>query len=73
MMVVLLMEPGVPVEAEGDFDKRRLDAEFVRQREALVTRGWRRLQEITQLGEISLLEYPLPEVRRRMEKQSDLT
>ena len=31
---------------EGDFDKRKLDIAFVRYREDLVTRGWRRLQEL---------------------------
>jgi hypothetical protein len=45
----------------GDFDKRQLDVEFVRQREALVTRGWRRLVELSGGAELTLLEYPLPE------------
>lgn len=53
-----------PVRAEAAFDKRRLDAEFVRQREQLVTRGWQRLVELSQLEEeISILDYPLPEFR----------
>lgn len=51
-----------PITVEGIWDKRQLDAEFVREREALVTRGWRRLREVLQQG-ISIDEYPLPEVR----------
>ena len=55
-----------PVLVEGDFDKRRLDPEFVRQREQLVTRGWRRLHEL--LGQnISVLDYPLSEAKRKDE------
>ena len=49
---------------EGEFDKRRLDARFVREREELVTRGWRRLRELP--GEAqSILDYPLPEMRSK--------
>ncbi len=50
-----------PVLVEGPFDKRQLDAAFVRDREILVTRGWRRLREIVHL-DIPIIEYPLPEV-----------
>lgn len=53
-----------PVVADGDFDKRRFDAEYVQTQEELVTRGWRRLQEVGALG-IPISEYPLPEVRQR--------
>ena len=52
-----------PVRVEGPFDKRQLDAGYVRAQEELVTRGWRRLQEIAGLG-IPIGEYPLPEFRR---------
>ncbi len=45
-----------------DFSKSQLDPEFVRRREELVTSGWKRLHEIRNLGEVSILEYPLPEV-----------
>lgn len=55
------------VTVEGDFDKRRLDESFRRQREQLVTRGWQRLREI-EGQELSILEYPLPEIRERMAK-----
>jgi hypothetical protein len=50
-----------PVVVEGPFDKRTLDPEFVRQREALLTRGWHRLKEVARSGE-PIIKYPLPEV-----------
>jgi hypothetical protein len=53
-----------PIFCEGDFDKRRLDPEYVRAQEELVTRGWQRLQEVGGLR-IPISEYPLPEVRQR--------
>jgi len=46
----------------GDFDKRLLDGNFVRERETLVTRGWRRLKEVSGL-DLAIIDYPLPEVR----------
>ena len=52
-----------PVAVEGPFDKQLLDPAEVARREDLVTRGWRRLQEVRQLG-LSISEYPLDEVRR---------
>lgn len=58
-----------PAVMEGVFDKRQLDAAFVLEREALVTRGWQRLQELAGVQDMSLLEYPLPEVRERMAKR----
>jgi len=51
---------------EGPFDKRQLDATYVREQERLVTRGWRRLKELAHQEGVSLLDYPLPEVRERM-------
>ena len=57
-----------PVNVEGAFDKRRLDAAYVRQQETLVTRGYRRLQEIAGL-DLPILDYPLPEVRAAMESE----
>ena len=50
------------VAATGDFDKRQLDTAFVRQREQLVTRGWRRLHEVAG-SDLPIVEYPLAEVR----------
>jgi hypothetical protein len=49
-----------PVVVEGPFDKRQLDPAFVRQREVLVTRGWRRLKGLLNVPRI--IDYPLPEV-----------
>jgi hypothetical protein len=57
-----IVDPGFePVVVEGPFAKQNLDAADVRRREELLTRGWRRLQELQQLG-IPVSEYPLPEV-----------
>ena len=53
-----------PVTVEGPFDKRQLDPDYVHSQEDLVTRGWRRLQEVAGMG-IAISEYPLPEVRRK--------
>jgi hypothetical protein len=53
-----------PVEVEGPFDKRTLDPVEVARREELVTRGWRRLQDVRRLG-LPISEYPLDEVRAR--------
>jgi hypothetical protein len=50
-----------PVAVEGAFDKRDLDPAFVAEREALLTRGWKRLNEVVRLG-VPIIEYPLPEV-----------
>ena len=52
-----------PVSVEGAFDKRALDAEYVAQREELITRGWRRLQQLPGSG-IPISEYPLEEFRK---------
>ncbi|HMO87500.1 MAG TPA: hypothetical protein PKC18_21520, partial [Lacipirellulaceae bacterium] len=58
-----------PVMVDGPFDKRRLDAAFVAEREALMTRGWRRLNEVTRL-EVPIIEYPLPEVLAEINRRS---
>jgi hypothetical protein len=58
----------VPLKCEGIFAKELLDAVYVAQQETLVTRAWRRLQEVPRLG-IPLTEYPLPEVVERWSKQ----
>ena len=54
---------------EGPFDKRQLDAEYVRERERLITRGWKRLKEVTALG-VPIIEYPLPEVIAKIKQRS---
>lgn len=59
-----------PVTVEGPFDKRTLDPAHVRQQETLVTRGWRRLKEIASQEGLSILEYPLPEVRAKLQRQA---
>jgi hypothetical protein len=58
-----------PMSVDGDFDKRRLDPAYVKQRETLVTRGWRRLREVAGI-DLPILDYPLPEVRAEIEKRS---
>lgn len=59
-----------PVSVADEFDKRKLDATFVRQRERLVTRGWRRLREVAGT-ELPIIEFPLPEVLDRLERRTD--
>ena len=54
---------------EGPFDKRQLDPEYVAERERLLTRGWRRLQEVLASGE-PIIEYPLPEVIAKIKARS---
>jgi hypothetical protein len=58
-----------PVIVEGPFDKRQLDRAFVAERERLVSRGWRRLNEVAGLS-LPIIEYPLPEVRERIRQRS---
>ncbi len=58
-----------PLVAEGPFDKRQLDETFVREREILVTRGWRRLREVVQ-QDIPIIKYPLPEVLAKTERRN---
>lgn len=59
-----------PIAAGGDFGKELLDPQFVKEREELVTRGWRRLKELATLEGLSILEYPLAEVRERMKREA---
>lgn len=61
------------VRVEGDFDKSQLDQTHVRQRESLVTRGWNRLKEIRSLGEVSILEFPLPEAIEKFKTRAAST
>jgi hypothetical protein len=58
-----------PLVIEGPFDKRALDPQHVRQRETLVTRGWRRLREVAGM-DLPILDYPLPEVRADFEQRA---
>ena len=58
-----------PIFRDGPFDKRNLDPAFVRQQEELLTRGWRRLNEIVTL-EVPIIAYPLPEVLAKIKERS---
>lgn len=60
-----------PIVVDGDFSKSQLDAEYVREREKLVTRGWERLKELAKMQDCSILEFPLPEVVEEMQKSHD--
>ncbi len=59
-----------PVQLDGPFAKASLDPAYVAEQEALVTRAWRRLQEIPNLA-VHIIEYPLPEVRDRWQREAD--
>jgi hypothetical protein len=59
-----------PVRCEGPFAKEALDPAHVAEEQARVTRGWQRLQELPRLG-LTILEYPLPEVRQAMNDRAD--
>jgi len=50
-----------PVKCDGVFAREGLDAGYVAEQKMLITRAWRRLQEIPTLG-VSIVDYPLPEV-----------
>ena len=66
----IVHEDFAPIGVEGGFDKRQLDPEFVAEREQLVTRGWQRLQQLhASRDEISVLEYPLADVRPAMKSK----
>ena len=58
-----------PVSVDDEFCKSKLDPEYVSERESLITRGWNRLKEIKQLGEVSILDLPLPEVIEKLERR----
>jgi hypothetical protein len=65
----IVAENFAAVDVGGPFDKRNLDPLFVAQREELVTRGWRRLNEVAD-GDLPIIEYPLPEVIERIKARS---
>ena len=65
----IIAEDFEPIFRDGPFDKRKLDVEFVRQQEALLTRGWRRLNEVASEG-IPIIGYPLPEVLAAIKAKS---
>ncbi len=66
-----IVDPGFEVvRCDGFFAKEALDAQYVAEEEARVTRGWRRLQELPALG-IPIIDYPLPEVCQRRADRTD--
>ncbi len=54
-----------PVAVEGFFGKQGLDPAFVKDEEARVTRGYRRLKEVFLEEGMPITEYPLPGVMDR--------
>lgn len=58
-----------PVTCSGPFSIDQLDPEFVKERSRLVTRGYRRLHEVAG-QEMSILDYPLPEVRAELARRA---
>ncbi len=61
-----------PVRVDGPFAKENLDPNYVAGQESLVTRAWRRLQEIPSLG-VHIIDYPLPEVRERWRAEAAMS
>ncbi|MEM8945514.1 MAG: hypothetical protein AAGD11_10040 [Planctomycetota bacterium] len=57
------------VTIDGPFDKRTLDVKYVREQEALLTRGWHRLNEVAG-EELRIVDYPLPEVIESLRRRS---
>ena len=60
-----------PVAIDGPFSKTQLDPAFVAVQETLVTRGWNRLKEIHKFRDVSILEFPLPEVIEKLKSRKD--
>ncbi|MCA9247139.1 MAG: hypothetical protein KDA42_08495 [Planctomycetales bacterium] len=58
-----------PISMDGPFDKRQLDPAFVRQRETLVSRGYRRLWEVAGKN-IPIIQYPLPEILDAIQRRT---
>ncbi len=59
-----------PVVLDDDFSKTNLDSDYVQQREQLVTRGWHRLKEIKLMQDVSILEFPLDEIKEAMRRST---
>ena len=56
------------VTVDGPFNKTEMDADYVAEQEELMTRGWKRLQELFEISEtLPVAEYPLPEFRTNRE------
>ena len=55
-----------PVQVEGPFDRRQLDAGFAQRQAELITRGYQRLWELqTKRRGLTVTDYPLPEAQAR--------
>ena len=55
-----------PIRIEGDLSRENLDADYVSQRESLVSRGYARLREIAATeGDRDVTAYPLPEAIKK--------
>ena len=65
----IVAEDFEPVMIAGPFDKRTIDADYVAEQEELLTRGWRRLNEVSG-GDFLIVEYPLPEVFEQQRRRS---
>lgn len=72
VLAQFIVDPAFPpLICLGDFDKRQLDPNFVRDRETLVTRGWRRLRELAH-SDLPIHDYALPEVRSELLRKAHL-
>ena len=58
------------VRVDGPFAKQQLDSNYVREQEKLVTRAWRRLQEMAAMP-THIINYPLPEIRERWRHEAE--
>ncbi len=57
--------PFSDITVDGPFSRHRLDPATVAEQTELLTRGWKRLQELAESSEpVSLADYPLPEFRK---------
>lgn len=66
-----IVDPGFPaVICDGAFGKQGMDPDFVAREEERVTRGWRWLQQLPH-SKLTILDYPLPEIRGRWDKEAD--
>ncbi|HTN04734.1 MAG TPA: hypothetical protein VL132_22785 [Planctomycetaceae bacterium] len=67
-----IVDPGFPpVPMEGPFAKQNLDPAEVSRLEDLITRGWRRLQELHGQS-LPVSDYPLPEIQAAGEQESSV-
>ena len=65
----IVAEDFEPVSVVGEFSKANLDPDYVAKQQDLVTRGWFRLKEIKEMNEVSILDFPLPEVIEKLNQR----